>query len=156
MATHNIILNLNTDFEVLSKENDYRSVSFNTWRNKPAHPETDDEIKQRLVANLKYITAYMRVHLHGDFDTIHTDGVHSPFLYAKNGLFLYEWQRVSGFWKYIFYNQKDAEKAFKFLKRIFNTVQAPRYIDNWLAYNEKCMEIVINELKLVSYKHKTL
>lgn len=140
-------LNLNTDIKTLSKENDYRSVTFNTWRNKPLEPETNQQIKQRIIANLNYISAYMRVHLHGEYDAIHTGGIHSPFLYAKNGLFLFEWQRVSGYWKYIFYDNKDAEKAYRFLKKVFNKVEPPRYIDNWLAYNEKCIEIVINELE---------
>lgn len=143
----NYYLNLKTDFEALGKENDIRSLTFNQWRFKPVQPETEEEIKQRLVLNLKYIAAYMRVHMYGDFNGIHTAGIHSPFLYARNGLFLYEWNRVPPFWKHVFYNEKDAEKAYKILKKTFNNVDAPTFIDNWLAYNESCLQAVIKKLE---------
>jgi len=140
-------LNLNTDFEKLGKENDIRSVAFNQWRFEPQQKETDEEIKKRLILNLKYIAAYMRVHMYGGFNQIHTAGIHSPFLYAKNGLFLYEWQRVPYFWKHVFYDEKDAEKAFKLLHKTFSDAEAPKFIDNWLAYNESCLQTVIKKLE---------
>ncbi len=89
----------------------------------------------------------MRVHMYGGFNQIHTAGIHSPFLYAKNGLFLYEWQRVPYFWKHVFHDEKDAKKAFKLLHKTFNEVEAPKFIDNWLAYNESCLQIVIKKLE---------
>lgn len=143
----NYYLNLSTDFKKLGKENDIRSVAFNQWRFTPNEKETDEQIKKRLILNLKYIAAYMRVHMYGEFNKIHTAGIHSPFLYAKNGLFLYEWQRVPYFWKHIFYDEKDAEKAFKLLHKTFRTVEPPKFIDNWLAYNESCLQTIINNLE---------
>lgn len=143
----NYYLNLNNDFEKLGKENDIRSVAFNQWRFEPQQKETDEEIKKRLILNLKYIAAYMRVHMYGGFNQIHTAGIHSPFLYAKNGLFLYEWQRVPYFWKHVFYDEKDAEKAFKLLHKTFSDAEAPKFIDNWLAYNESCLQTVIKKLE---------
>lgn len=143
----NYYLNLNTDFKKLGKENDIRSVAFNQWRFAPQQKETDDEIKARLILNLKYIAAYMRVHMYGSFNEIHTAGIHSPFLYAKNGLFLYEWQRVPYFWKYVFFDEKDAEKAFKLLRETFKVSEPPKFINNWLAYNESCLQAVINQLE---------
>ena len=140
-------LNLNTDFEKLGKENDIRSVAFNQWRFQPQQKETDEEIKNRLILNLKYIAAYMRVHMYGGFNQIHTAGIHSPFLYARNGLFLYEWQRVPYFWKHVFYDEKDAEKAFKLLRNTFRIAEPPNFIDNWLAYNESCLQTVIKNLE---------
>lgn len=140
-------LNLNTDFKQLGKENDIRSVTFNQWRFQPKQKETDQQIKQRLIANLKYIAAYMRVHMYGEFNQIHTAGIHSPFLYARNGLFLYEWQRVPYFWKHVFYDENDAEKAYKLLHKTFNNVEPPKFIDNWLAYNESCLQTLINKLE---------
>lgn len=143
----NYYLNLNTDFKKLGKENDIRSLTFNQWRFTPSQKETDEEIKQRLILNLKYIAAYMRVHMYGAFNQIHTAGIHSPFLYAKNGLFLYEWQRVPYFWKHVFYDEDDAEKAYKILKRGFETAEAPKFINNWLAYNESCLQILIQKIE---------
>jgi len=143
----NYYLNLNTDFEKLGKENDIRSVAFNQWRFEPKQNETNEEIKDRLILNLKYISAYMRVHLYGGFSQIHTAGIHSPFLFAKNGLFLYEWQRVPYFWKHIFYDAKDAEKAYKILVKTFNEVESPKFFDNWLAYNESCLQSLIDKLE---------
>ena len=140
-------LNLMADFEPLSKENDIRSLAFNQWRFRPVEQEDDAAIKKRLLQNLRYIAAYMRVHLYGDFDQINIAGIHSPFLHAKNGLFLYEWNRVSYFWKNIFFDAKDAEKAYKLMNRAFNESESPEFIDNWLAYNEACMEKLIETIE---------
>lgn len=140
-------LNLNTDFKPLSKENDIRSLAMNQWRFPPDKKETDEEIKQRLLLNLDYIAAYMRVHLYGEFNQIHTAGIPSPFLFAKNGLFLFEWQRIPYFWKHVFYDDKDAEKAFRMLKKEFDGTEAPPFIDHWLAYNESCLNTVIKKLE---------
>lgn len=143
----NYYLNFKTDFEVLSKENDIRSVAFNEWRFRSNVPENDAAIKNRLMQNLKFMAAYMRVHLYGNFDQINTGGIHSPFLHAKNSLVLYEWLHVSYFWKNIFYDVKDAEKAYKILKRTFNETESPPYIDNWLAYNEACLQEIIKTIE---------
>lgn len=145
-STH-YYLNLNTNLKKLNKENDIRSLAFNQWRFPPIKEETDVEIRNRLIQNLKYITAYMRVHMYGGYSEIHTAGIYSPFLYAKNGLFLYEWQRVDYFWKHIFYNEKDAEKAYNMLKNTFYVIEAPEFIDNWLAYNESCIQKLIIQLE---------
>lgn len=133
-------LNLKNDFKKLGKENDIRSVSFNEWRFKPDHKENEAELKKRLVQNLKYISAYMRVYLYGDFDKIYIQGIHSPFRHAKNGLVLLEWSYVPYFWKHMFYDENDSEKAYKLLKRAFALTESPEYIDNWLAYNERCIQ----------------
>ncbi|WCM42721.1 hypothetical protein MG290_03310 [Flavobacterium sp. CBA20B-1] len=143
----NYYINLSTDFEKLDKENDIRSLAFNKWRFPAIQKETNQQIKERLIANLKYIAAYMRVHMYGGYDLIHTDGIHSPFLYARNGLFLYEWQRVPYFWKHVFYDEKDAEKAYKMVRNTFKVAEAPEFIDNWLFYNESCLRAVIAELE---------
>lgn len=136
-------LNLKSDFKKLGKENDIRSLSFNEWRFRPAHKESDEEIKKRLVQNLNYMTAYMRVYLYGDFEKIYTQGIHSPFFYAKNSLVLLEWSYVPYFWKHMFFDEKDSEKAYKILKRAFAVTESPEYTDNWLAYNERCIQKVI-------------
>lgn len=140
-------LNLNTDFEKLNKENDIRSVEFNDWRFKPEARESKEEIRIRLIKNLKYISAYMRVHMYGGFDSIHTDGIHSPFSYARNALILLEWQRVSYFWKHIFYDEKDADKAYFMIKRAIESSEAPVFVDDWLDYNEKCLQTIIDKLE---------
>lgn len=136
-------LNLINDFEPLNKENDIRSVTFNEWRKKPLHSEKDSEIKDRLLANLKYISAYMRVHMHGTFDGIHTAGIYSPFFFAKNGLHLLDWQKTSYFWKNIFYNDIEAEKAYTMIKKAFDTAETPDFSDNWLEYNEAGLRNII-------------
>lgn len=140
-------LNLNSNLKTLVKENDIRSLDMNQWRFPAGKKETDDEIKHRLILNLKYIAGYMRVHLYGEFNQIHTAGIPSPFLFAKNGLFLFEWQRVPYFWKHVFYDVKDAEKAYRMLKKEFDVTEAPPFIDNWLAYNESCLNSLIKNLE---------
>jgi len=140
-------LNLKTDFKKLGKENDIRSVRFNKWRFKPTHKESDAEIKERLISNFTYIAAYMRVYLYGDFDKIYTQGIHSPFHHAKNGLVLLEWSYVPYFWKHMFYDEKDAERAHKMLKRAFILTKSPEYIDNWLAYNERCIQKLMETIE---------
>lgn len=140
-------LNLKNDFKALNKENDIRSVAFNEWRFRPSQKENDEQIKKRLILNLKYIAAYMRVHLYGDFERIQTEGIHSPFLHAKNGLVLLEWMYVSYFWKNMFYDEKDAKKAFKLLNQAFNRAESPEFINNWLEYNEVCMQKIIDTIE---------
>ena len=140
-------LNLVNDFESLNKENDIRSVAFNTWRKKPLDMETDEEIKRRLLANLNYISAYMRVHMYGDFEGIHTAGIYSPFIFAKNGLHLFDWDRTNRYWKNIFFNDIQAEKAYGFIKDAFELTEAPNYSDNWLEYNEAGLRKIISTLE---------
>jgi hypothetical protein len=140
-------LNLINDFEPLNKENDIRSVMFNTWRIKPLQSETDEEIRKRLIDNLNYISAYMRVHMHGDFDGIHTAGIYSPFFFAKNGLHLLDWQKTSYYWKNIFFNDIEAEKAYIIIKKAFDNADIPQYSDDWLQYNESGIRNIITSIE---------
>lgn len=149
-------LNLKNDLEKLNKTNDIRSVSFNQWRFKPTQAESVEEIQHRLIENLNYISAYMRVHAFGNFDGIHTNGMYSPFSHAKNALILLDWDRVSNFWKHTFYDDKDALKAYFMLKRAFEETTPPDYIDDWLLYNEKCLEEIIKTLENKQQKTQSL
>src|SRR5690606_35013277 len=134
-------LNMVNDLDRLTEANDYSAVSFNEWRNKPQRPETKEEIRARIIAHLEYMCAYMRVHVYGDFEWIHFAGIYSPFVLSEDGVILLDWLSVPHFWKNIFYDDKDADKAYYMIKYAMDATVSPPYRgEHWLIYDEACLQ----------------
>ena len=91
----------------------------NQWRVKPAHPESGNELKKRLVDQLGYMVDYFEMtdkKKQGYFKTGH---LASPFRFYQNGVGLYEPNELPTSWKDIFYDEVDAQKAYLMLVGAF-------------------------------------
>nr|WP_297309593.1 hypothetical protein [uncultured Flavobacterium sp.] len=140
-------LNLRPEISVDEVAYDYRLKELNQWRIKPNAPETDAEIKTRLINNLNYIASYMYANQMAQKEIINVRGIRSPFLHAANGVFLYEWKEVDNYWKLIFYDEKDAKKAYKMLKLNFDRHYDIPKTSDWLYLNEYLIRELIKNVE---------
>lgn len=140
-------LNLRPELSVDEVAYDYRLKELNQWRIKPTAPETDTEIKTRLINNLNYIASYMYANQMARKEIINVRGIRSPFLHAANGVFLYEWKEVDNYWKLIFYDEKDAKNAYKMLKLNFDRHYDVPKTNDWLYLNEYLIRQLIKNVE---------
>lgn len=140
-------INLRPEKNITDNKNDIRSETLNEWRLKPAQPETDEQIKKRLINNLEFIAAYMNVNRNSDREVINIRGIKSPFRHAANGIVLNYWNEVDNFWKLIFFDENDAEKAFKMVKAGFDEPMTIPENVGWIELNEVLIRQLINTIE---------
>ncbi|WP_338876298.1 hypothetical protein WBJ53_11685 [Spirosoma sp. SC4-14] len=93
----------------------------NKWRQKPTHPESATELKNRLIDQLAYIIDYFELTLkkkQGYFNTSYLD---APFRFYQNGVGLYNESELPTNWKNCYFNEADALKAHAMLISAFKS-----------------------------------
>ena len=139
-------LNLRPEYPIDVVEFDYRSNELNEWRKKPLAPESEYEIKKRLLNNLNYIASYLYSIQMAQKDYVNFKGIRSPFRHAANGIVLNEWDDVDNFWKSIFYDEKDAKLAYMMIKvNIDRGYDIPKTRD-WVYLNEYLLRQIIEKV----------
>ena len=101
---------------------DLLSVKENSWRLKPSKKETNEQIKQRVIAQLKYHVDYFDLTNSKDQTYFETKILQSPFNFYQHALGVPENYQLSQEWVKIFYDRQDAEKAADILRKSIDNV----------------------------------
>ncbi len=119
-----IMLELTIVKEPTQPENnaeDYASPENNTWRIRPAAPESHEQIKQRVMGCLRFSILYLSANAKkNDDDGIPLRPIILPVVIAYNGLSLEKPFLVEPEWKTLFYNNEQAMEGYKILKESFS------------------------------------
>lgn len=104
-----------------TKKSDYDFVKpeYNRWRFFAKNPETDEEIKNRVIQAIDFAIVYMKYHreqeLYAGIDFLEP----LPFYFAANG---FRMQQDSA-WEKLFYNLEEANKSYKILAEAFTKLE---------------------------------
>lgn len=99
-----------------SGENDYYSLRLNAWRLQATRPESEHELRERLVNHLDYLIAYLGVTLDREGGEVDLSSVNSPVTFAVNGIGL-KFLKDSPYWTATFFDYAQARLAHRTLNR---------------------------------------
>ncbi|WP_143019651.1 hypothetical protein [Niabella drilacis] len=123
---------------------DLAHASLNQWRQHPQQPETPVQIASRLTSLLRYDALYLEVLNNSNSDYFNTRRFHLPFSYYNGGMGLKDFDPASQF-AALFYDGRDAEKAYGLLKEYFNTRPYPRienYMQAYAGFMKNLAEVI--------------
>ncbi|MBO9198980.1 MULTISPECIES: hypothetical protein [Niastella] len=90
----------------------------NKWRQKPLQPESEAALRLRLKQILSYYSAYFANISHNKILFFNTEKVQCPLMFYSDGLGLRPFI-ISEEWTKLFFDNRDAEKAYIILKQSF-------------------------------------
>jgi hypothetical protein len=88
----------------------------NEWRNKPSHPETEQQMRQRLSDMLHYYSAYYKL-VTREANFFISKRVILPFTFYQHAMAMKPYDEAS-FFSGLFFNKEESEKAWNYLKRV--------------------------------------
>ena len=111
-------------------------ISNNTWRFKPAKPESDEQIKDRLKNCIHFFVMFYDQKINAHSDVVSFTGLPSCFKWYGGGIYLQKENELQNKWKNSFYNKEQAMKAYKLAgKLLSHKYNWPKKEYNWLKLN---------------------
>lgn len=108
----------------------------NRWRIRPAQPESDLEIKERLKENLHFFVLFYDHMIRSAAKTVSFSGFPSCFRWYSGGVFLQKKEDIPQQWIDCFYNQAQAMKAYAQAEKLMtHKYEWPKNEHNWLKLN---------------------
>jgi hypothetical protein len=101
------------------EEKDPFSRYNNQWRIPATHPESDAEIRQRLVNHCRFWETYLTWEKDQEHGIIEVKATPSPLKVYGNGFGLKHYGDLPAEWKSFFYDSTDCHKADTMIKRTF-------------------------------------
>jgi hypothetical protein len=93
----------------------------NRWRIRPSSPETDGDIKDRLVNHFKFWETYFEWAVANNFQQLDVRSPNSLLKLYGNGFKLLPYDELSEEWKSNFFNEEDCHKAWDKLKKLVDS-----------------------------------
>ena len=93
----------------------------NLWRIAPAHKETDDEIKKRLINHFHFWEMYFSWGIKYGVEYIDVRNTPTPIKIYGNGFALKPFDYLPGRWHSFFYDDDDCKKANGMITQIFHS-----------------------------------
>ncbi len=113
----------------------------NRWRIRPSKKETDDEIRQRLKANIHFFILFYQAAIERDDKTVSFWGLPSCFKWYGGGIYLKKEDELKDNWKRCFYNEEQAMKAYALADKLLGfKYEWPKKEHNWLKLNLAVLE----------------
>lgn len=103
---------------IKQKEDPFSLVN-NRWRIRPAHKETDAEIRQRLFDHCGFWETYFRWALEKDINYVDVRSTPTPIKIYGNGFALKNPEDLPAEWLSCFYDADDCRKASDMIREIF-------------------------------------
>jgi len=111
-------------------------ISNNLWRLKPAKPETDEQIKDRLKSCIHFFILFYDQKINAHSDAVSFVGLPSCFKWYGGGIFLQKENELQTKWVNSFYNKEQAMKAYKLADKLLSQkYNWPKKEGNWLKLN---------------------
>lgn len=136
-------LNLNSDAMMhQDQKNDPFHPLNNKWRIAPAKKETDQEIKQRVSACIRFFALYYRDNIKRSMEEISFRGLPKIFKWYSGGIGVYERIELDDSWIACFYNKEQAEKGYELVRRLITGTNYdwPKDAPNWILQTHAVLE----------------
>jgi hypothetical protein len=92
----------------------------NWWRMKPAVPESDEQIKKRILNHLAFWKLLFRDARENDRDYVSYNWFASPLVLASNGVVMKFYDDVKSEWDENFYDSVQARKGYEMMRKCFS------------------------------------
>ena len=111
-------------------------ISNNLWRFKPARPETDEQIKNRLKSCIHFFILFYDHKIKADSKEVLFTGLPSCFKWYGGAIYLQKKRELDSKWINSFYNREQAMKAYQLADKLMsNKFTWPKNESNWLKLN---------------------
>ena len=108
----------------------------NKWRSRPAVPENEDAIKQRLKDNLHFFILYYRDAIARRAKVVSFYGFPSCLKWYAGGIYMQDNKEQLEKWEACFYNKAQATKAFDMMSEVLSRKYTwPKGQSNWIKQN---------------------
>ena len=126
---------------------DIYSPAANTWRIPASHAQSPDEITQRLRAMLAFLKAYFENAAIRSAQTVEVASLPTPFIFAANGVAIYDTEHLPEKWASLFSSREEAEDATLLLTQLFDGAALPhtpnRFERNALIFTQLAERLAI-------------
>jgi hypothetical protein len=136
---------LTEDNERFSKlSEDPYSKENNWWRIKPSKPETDAQIKKRVLNHLAFWQLLFHDALEKDRAYVSYNWFSSPIVVASNGVVMKFYDEVKKEWDENFYDSIQAHKGYEMMRKCFSKKIKYLETDNKFRRNEDIIKQLTN------------
>jgi hypothetical protein len=121
-ANHTSIYNFQSEPDGYGSDSDDPfSLNNNLWRIHPAHKESDDEIKKRLLNHCHFWELYFSWAIRYNIEYLDVRNTPTPIKIYGNGFSLKPFDYLPARWRSFFYDDDDCTKANLLIKKIFHS-----------------------------------
>jgi len=111
-------------------------ISNNLWRFKPAKPESDEQIRNRLKSCIHFFVLFYDHKIKADAKEVLFTGLPSCFKWYGGGIYLQKEKELDNKWVNSFYDKDQAMKAYKLADKLMSSKFTwPKKESNWLKLN---------------------
>jgi hypothetical protein len=130
-----------------NKNDDPFYFANNKWRNKPAVPENDAAIKQRLKDNLRFFILYYKDAIARRASLVSFYGFPSCLRWYAGGIYIQDDKEQLAKWEDCFYSEKQAKKALDIMSDVISKKYTwPKGQSNWIKQNLYVLEQMYQNL----------
>ena len=131
------IIELNSEgIRFIDPKKDPFYISNNGWRFKPAKPESDEQIKERLRDCIRFFILFYEQKINAHSNTVSFIGLPSCFKWYGGGIYLQKEKELQQKWINSYYNKGQAMQAYKLADKLLSVkYKWPEKERNWLKLN---------------------
>lgn len=111
---------MDVEKEERGKKADPYLASYNQWRVKATHKETDKEIHERVRGHVEFMQLYFENALETGARSVSECNLASPFEIFNNGVSMRKFEDIND-WKDLFFDEADAKKGYQVVKDAMET-----------------------------------
>lgn len=125
-----------SDFHYSNLSNDPYSKENNWWRIKPSKPESDEQLKKRVLNHLAFWQLLFHDADKNDLPYVSYNWFASPLVIATNGVVMKFYDDVKNEWDQNFYDSVQAHKGYELMRKCFSKKIKYLQTDNKYLRNE--------------------
>ncbi|MBL0146860.1 MAG: hypothetical protein IPP48_15205 [Chitinophagaceae bacterium] len=126
-------------------------INNNQWRIKPAHKETDAEVKLRLKENLQFFVLFYSAAIAKDDRVISFYGLPGCLKWYGGGIYMKDKNELNDEWINCFYNKEQALKAYTLMEKVMDKKYSwPKENIGWVKKNLFVLEQMVKNLDTVN------
>ena len=115
-------------------DHDLYSESMNLWRTALPDVVTDEVLRTRLQAMVRYLAAYFEAAAAQDLKTVNVSALSTPFIFASNGLGLRQEEALPTEWVVLFPEREDCRRMSRLIASLFKDVSPPATKNRFRQY----------------------
>jgi hypothetical protein len=148
LNTSTILKFVSTESKLKNMADEPFHIANNQWRIKPTSIETDDEIKQRLKANLQFFALFYKWAIVKNDEHISFYGLPTCLQWYGGGIYMQKQEDLKDNWLNCFYNKQQALKAYALMEKVMGKKYSwPKENIGWVKKNLFVLEQMIKNLE---------
>lgn len=153
LLTGKFMIRLASDSYEMDEEDEPFRKEKNLWRLRPDKKENFQQIKARAKSHLAYLVAFHKYALSKNAGKISFNDLVSPLQFINNGIFFHKEDTDDNYylkWILTFYDNEDAQKCRKLLKKTMYKTKLHNEIPDTISYNLDILEQMLVNIDLIS------